>query len=99
MTKLYFFIVSESAGVLDRRFIACVLASAFLCALPPPPDGTQVRSINFVHLFACFHRYAFCVEFQTYMYAAGGFCDLNVSCSRWNSNLLLSTVNSTCKEK
>ena len=29
----------------------------------------------------------------------GDFCDLNVNCSRWNSNLLLSTVNSLCKEK
>lgn len=48
--------LQESGVVLDRRFIACVLASAFLCALPPPPDGTQVRSINFVHLYACFHR-------------------------------------------
>lgn len=46
----------ESGIVLDRRFIACLLASAFLCAFPSPADDIQVRSINFVHLFTCFHR-------------------------------------------
>lgn len=46
----------ESVFVADKRFIACVLASAFLCAVPPPPVDAQVRSINFNNFFACFHR-------------------------------------------
>lgn len=51
--------LAESGVVLDRKFIACVLASAFLCTLPPPPHDSQVRSINFISFFACFHRYVF----------------------------------------
>ena len=51
------YIIAESGVVLDRRFIACILASAFLCALPPSPVSTKTRSINFVSFFSCFHRY------------------------------------------
>ena len=54
-------VTADSGGVLERRFIACILASAFLCALPPPPADSQVRSINFVGFFACFHRYVNCL--------------------------------------
>ena len=54
-------VTADSGVVLERRFIACILASAFLCALPPPPADSQVRSINFVGFFACFHRYVSCL--------------------------------------
>lgn len=46
----------ESVMAVDKRFIACVLASAFLCCLPPPPPDALVRSLNFNNFFACFHR-------------------------------------------
>ena len=54
-------VTADSGVVLEQRFIACILASAFLCALPPPPADSQVRSINFVGFFACFHRYVSCL--------------------------------------
>ena len=54
-------VTADSGVVLEQRFIACILASAFLCALPPPPTDSQVRSINFVGFFACFHRYVSCL--------------------------------------
>lgn len=56
---VYFFLFAESVMAVDKRFIACVLASAFLCCLPPPPPDALVRSLNFNNFFACFHRYDF----------------------------------------
>ena len=55
----HFFHFAESVVAVDKRFIACVLASAFLCCLPPPPPDALVRSLNFNNFFACFHRYGF----------------------------------------
>ena len=54
-----FFLFAESVIAVDKRFIACVLASAFLCCLPPPPPDALMRSLNFNNFFACFHRYGF----------------------------------------
>ncbi|XP_031555190.1 uncharacterized protein LOC116292090 [Actinia tenebrosa] len=42
--------------LLDRKFIASILASGFLCALPENNSTIATRTINFDNIFADFHR-------------------------------------------
>ncbi|EDO46111.1 predicted protein [Nematostella vectensis] len=47
---------TESSVPLNRNFISAVLASGFLCSLPPTPEESSTRTLNFANFFSYFHR-------------------------------------------